>query len=129
MKKEDIDLAQYRLKKAQDTLQDAKVLFGLGRLTSAMNRTYYSIFYAARALNATKGFDSSKHSGVISFFNREFVKTGIVEKEYGAILTDSFKTRRKGDYEDYYEVKKEMLERFLKDAERFIERIGEIIPS
>lgn len=30
-----------------------------------------------RAANILKGFDSSKHSGVIAYFNREYLKSGI----------------------------------------------------
>ena len=44
------------------------------------NRSYYAIFHAIRSVNALDGFDSSKHSGVISHFNQEYVKTGMFEK-------------------------------------------------
>ncbi|HVJ49982.1 HEPN domain-containing protein [Desulfitobacterium sp.] len=37
---------------------------------SVINRYYYAAFHAVRALLALKELDSSKHSGVISYFNR-----------------------------------------------------------
>jgi uncharacterized protein (UPF0332 family) len=69
-------LARYRLSRAQECLEDAKLLFANGKYHSTANRAYYASFYAVRALLALKGLDASKHSGVISLFNREYVKSG-----------------------------------------------------
>ncbi|NJN63373.1 MAG: hypothetical protein HC795_19310 [Coleofasciculaceae cyanobacterium RL_1_1] len=40
------------------------------------------MFYALLGLLATKGLGTSKHSGVISLFDREFVRTGIFPRGY-----------------------------------------------
>jgi uncharacterized protein (UPF0332 family) len=53
--------------------------------SSAVNRAYYAIFYAANALLATQGLSRSKHSGVIAAFRQHFVKPGQIEDEYGLI--------------------------------------------
>ena len=50
------------------------------RYSSAVNRAYYAIFHALRAVTALDGFDSGKHSGVIAYFNRNYVKNGIFNK-------------------------------------------------
>ena len=75
------ELINYRKKRAKETLEDAKTMFGKTTLFSTVNRIYYSIFYEVTALLLTKGFSSSKHSGVRSIFNREFVKTGLIKKD------------------------------------------------
>ena len=97
-----IDLAKYRIQRAYETQEDAKLLLNRKSYNSATNRFYYAIFYAIRALLATKGLDSSKHSGVISLFHKEFVKTGIIAKEFAKIPNFGFEKRTDGDYEDYH---------------------------
>ena len=62
------------LVRASETLLEAKLLFETGHFNGSVNRLYYAAFYAARALLAIKGLDSSKHSGVISLFNGEFLQ-------------------------------------------------------
>ncbi len=77
MNEEFLALARFRVNRAKETLSETSLLLDAGHLNGAVNRLYYAAFYAARAILATKGLDSSKHSGVISLFNREFVKEGI----------------------------------------------------
>lgn len=48
-------------------------MYEAGRYKNALNRAYYSIFHAMRAVNALDGFDISKHSGVIAHFNQNYV--------------------------------------------------------
>lgn len=62
------DLAQYRIKRAWEMLEAAKENLKIGRYKTALNRSYYAVFHAMRAANILRGFDSSKHSGVIAFF-------------------------------------------------------------
>jgi len=58
MKKEFIDLARYRLKKAKDTLSDSKKYIERATLESTINRIYYSMFYAVNGLLITMGLSS-----------------------------------------------------------------------
>jgi uncharacterized protein (UPF0332 family) len=48
---------------------------------------------AVRALLALDEFDSKPHSGVISYFAENFVKTGKIEPEYSKMLTGAFRIR------------------------------------
>lgn len=123
----DIELVNFRIERAKDTLRDAKVMFEKASLFSTVNRIYYSIFYGVIALLLTKGLSSSKHSGVRSIFNREFVKKGLVGKEFGEFYNKMFEFRQKGDYGDFAEFEKERVASWLKKAEEFIFAIDEII--
>ena len=64
------ELAGYRMERAREMLDAAKDNLEIGQFKTSLNRSYYAIFHAMRAANILKGFDSSKHSGVIAFFNR-----------------------------------------------------------
>lgn len=69
-------LARHRLSRAHETLAEGEQLLAQSKLMGAVNRFYYAAFYGARALLATREADSSKHSGVISLFQKQFVKPG-----------------------------------------------------
>ena len=74
---------------------------GTTSLIGAINRFYYAAFHAARAVLATKQLDSAKHSGIISLFNREFVKTGVINKKASKTLSLMFTLRSEADYDDF----------------------------
>lgn len=42
------DLSRYRLKRAQEDLETAKLNYENGMYKAAVNRTYYAIFHAIR---------------------------------------------------------------------------------
>ena len=42
-------------------------------------------------------FDSRKHSGIISHFNKRYIKEGIFDREYSKILMGAEKIRSKSD--------------------------------
>lgn len=71
------ELAGYRMDRAKEMLSAAKDNLEIGQYKTSLNRSYYAIFHAMRAANILKGFDSSKHSGVIAYFNKEYLKKGV----------------------------------------------------
>ena len=79
MKPKEIEtLIKYRLEQAQAALDDAKYLIdGKRSPQSIINRSYYAMFYAALALLQSISKAPSKHSGVISHFDTEFVMKGV----------------------------------------------------
>lgn len=101
-------------------MQTAELLLRNADFRSSINRSYYSIFHAIRAVNALDGFDSSKHSGVISHFNQEYVKTGLFEKEVSKIIRNASELREQADYEDFYEASQEEAVDVFEQAARFI---------
>lgn len=127
MKKEYAELARYRLQKAKNTLADANLFFSKATSETIVNRIYYALFYSVNALLITEGKYSSKHSGVRSIFNRDFVKSGIVNIELGKFYSEMFDSRQEGDYRDFVEFRKNDIERYLKKAEEFISMIETII--
>ena len=78
MKPELEKLARHRLSRAKMAFSEGDHLFSAKAFMGAVNRFYYAAFYAARALLATRELDSSRHSGVISLFQAQFVKSGLI---------------------------------------------------
>lgn len=124
-------LSKYRFEKAEGNLSLAVNLAEDGQFAAALNRAYYAAFDAMRSVNALDSFDSSKHSGVIAYFNQHFVKTGAFSAETSAVIRRASLLREKSDYEDFYEPEAEeaeicirQLQGFLADTKAFLTEKG-----
>lgn len=95
------DLIKYRLEQARDTIDVVDLLIQNDKLSSAINRIYYGMFYSLLALAHKFNFETSKHQQLIGWFNKEFIRTGLIEKEFGRILRDAFENRTSGDYDSF----------------------------
>jgi len=116
----------YRLKQAEETLLDAeRMLQGNFSSRSITNRAYYSMFYAVLALflKTDVNIKTSKHVGIITLFDREFIQTKKCDKYYSIILHKMFNLRQKGDYKEFAEVTNEDASEHVKLAKEFLESI------
>lgn len=85
------DLVRYRLESAQERLESAKILLDAGKYKDSIGRSYYAIFTAVRAVLAKEKVDFSKHAGVISYFQKNYIKTGEFEKSIQIYCRTLFK--------------------------------------
>ena len=51
---------------------------------------------------AIDGQDFSKHSDVISYFQKEYIKTEEIEKKYSKYISQAFQIRNNVDYADFF---------------------------
>lgn len=123
------DLALYRYEMAVEKLDAAKLLKGKKFYKDSISRSYYAIFTAARSLLALKNKDSAKHSGIISLFNRYFVKTELIHKNYSKILAKAKIYRERGDYGDFITVSSKEVDEQIKNAEKFLKEIKKYIDN
>ena len=117
------ELAGYRMDRAKEMLVAARENLEIGQYKTSLNRSYYAIFHAMRAMNILKGFDSSKHSGVIAFFNKEYLKENILDRNLSIVIKNSAFLREKSDYDDFYSASKQEAEKQLEEAERFLDAV------
>lgn len=117
------ELAGYRMDRAKEMLVAARENLEIGQYKTSLNRSYYAIFHAMRAMNILKGFDSSKHSGVIAFFNKEYLKENILDRNLSIVIKHSAFSREKSDYDDFYIASKQEAEKQLEEAERFLDAV------
>ena len=120
-------LVQYRLEQARETLREGEILAREGLWHGVINRAYYAMFYATLALTVFRNETISKHSGVISFFDRDFVRSGIFPKEYSRMLHVAFDRRQSNDYGEFSELAQIDVEAALKDAEIFVETVSQYL--
>ena len=96
------DLYKYRLEKSKKDLEGARILFNNKLYAQSINRSYYAIFHCVRALLVFDKFDSKKHSGIIAYFNQNYVKTELLDKKLSEILMSAEKIRMDSDYDDLF---------------------------
>lgn len=117
------NVISYRRERARETLEEAKIVFQNKKLFATVNRIYYAIFYEVSALLLTRNISSSKHSGMRSLFNKEFIKTGIIPEKYGDFYNKMFEFRQRGDYEDFVEFNEKQVKNWLEMAEVFVNEV------
>jgi len=127
MTKAQNDYINYRLQRASDTLNDARLLAENERWNSSINRLYYSCFYAVSALLYFHSIEAKTHKGVRIKFMSEFIKTGLFDKEYGKLFSDLFDWRQEGDYSDFVSFDKDLTLPLIDKSEEFIALIRKFL--
>ncbi|MCC8080134.1 MAG: HEPN domain-containing protein [Oscillospiraceae bacterium] len=122
-------LSAYRMESAEEHLKASKLLLDAGLYKDSIGRSYYAMFAAARALLALDGKDFSKHSGVISYFQKEYIKTRKIDVKYSRYIVNAFQVRNHADYEDYYIVANDDAVEQYENAAEFCEAIKEFIKA
>ena len=118
-----LSLIRYRLQQADDSIKEATVLLKEGMsFRAVMNRLYYAMFYTVLALLQEKQIGTSKHAGAISLFDKEFIKSGIFDKNLSMTLHRAFELRQKGDYMEQAEVTKEDVDEIFPKALDFVSK-------
>ncbi|MBQ3518287.1 MAG: HEPN domain-containing protein [Clostridia bacterium] len=126
---EQIALCRYRLEKAAEFLADAEKTLELEMYDTAANRSYYAIFHAVRALFALDGKDFKKHSGVIAYFQMDYIKTGIFDKRMSDIIKSAFSLRTDSDYEDFFIISHEEVRKQVAEAAEFYKTVSEYLKT
>ncbi|MGO9120014.1 MAG: HEPN domain-containing protein [Desulfomonilaceae bacterium] len=129
MKDQEIgELIAARLAQAREALEDAKFLLDAQRSPqSIINRPYYAMFYAALALLQEIGKAPSKHVGVISLFDTEFVIKGIFSKELSRYFHQAFELRQESDYKVMIAYSPDKAQDICERASRFLETVGKYL--
>ena len=129
MRPSEIDLSKYRLERAKEDILTAQFNLEKGMYKASVNRSYYTIFHAIRAVNILDGFDASKHSSVIAHFNQYHVHTGDFARDIYKIIDSAYRIREKCDYSDFFIVSKEEAEKQYDAAIGFLEIIENFIKA
>ena len=120
-------LVSYRLEQAVETLREAGLLLDQSAWRGAQNRAYYAMFYAVHALLATRQLGSSKHSGVLALFDREFVKPGLLPTVLSRSLRLAFNRRQSWDYGEVEVLDPEEITGMVAEAKLFVQAIEEFL--
>lgn len=120
-------LSSYRLQEAEDSLKVAKHCLTEALYKDSINRSYYSAFYAIKAVLALGTVDFKRHKDVVAYFNQHFVATEVFPRELGRRLGMLKQLREKSDYDDFYIASKDQAEGQVETAELLVRSIKEYL--
>jgi uncharacterized protein len=115
------------LKKAQDSIKGARILFDDELYGFAASRAYYAMFYLVSAILLTKDMSFSKHQAVVASFGQLFVKTRIFAQKFHQYLVEAFEQRQIGDYEPLEEITKETAQKSIDHALEFLNAVKDYL--
>lgn len=118
---------RYRLDRAWDTLDDAKILASNKKWNSTINRLYYSAYYAVMALLLENGLKPTTHNGAKTIFTEHFIKNQRIDKKFGKLYSQLFTWRQKGDYDDLFDFDESKVMPYFEPIEELIELIENLI--
>ena len=128
--KRQLELALYRIQQAEESLDEARYLLaGNKSPRSVINRAYYSMFYSILALLIFEPYSSSKHSGVLSYFNSHFIKNGMIAKDIGRAVNKAFDIRQRGDYREQVSITSTQVTPYIDWADKLIDSVRDLLQS
>jgi uncharacterized protein (UPF0332 family) len=114
------DLIHLRLSQAKESLSEARLLVEKGMRLGAMDRIYFTMFYCACALLASKEFGPSRDGNVAAKFQREFIKTGLIPQEIGDRFKRATQLHNESDLGSKTPPDTQRLSDLLADADSFL---------
>ncbi|WP_072523599.1 HEPN domain-containing protein [Clostridium sp. Marseille-P3244] len=125
--KKDIELSKYRYSLAKQTYNNAKMCFDNGFYRDCINRSYYAVFYAIRAVLALESIDFKRHKDVVAYFNKEFVAQGKFPGEMGRRLARLKMKREESDYSDFFIASADEAQKQIQSVEYILPLIKEYL--
>ena len=122
-------LVCYRIEKARTTLNQVKNIVSTGYWDMIANRLYYAAYYAVSALLLQSGYSVQTHHGIIQMLGLHFIKTGMIDKEFGSLYGQLFSLRQTGDYGDTFGLTEKQVLPLLPQTEELIEAIASLIDN
>lgn len=123
------DLAEHRLRVAEEDLETAKNNLEDEHYRAANNRAYYSIYHSICAVFALDNISYKRHKDTIANFNKNYVKTEIFSRELGKRIGKAEEVRHNSDYDDFYVVTKTETVQQLETAEMLLNAVKEYVKN
>ena len=111
------------LRKAEETLLAAETLLLAGQAWKAVGQLYYACFYAITAMLLHEGKSFARHGDVLGEFNRSYVKSGKVDRQWGKFCERLFRDRAQADYLPTVQFDDEDISDRLRQSREFVEII------
>ncbi|SOD95948.1 HEPN domain-containing protein [Spirosoma fluviale] len=121
------DLINYRLERADMTLETARILIEGKDWFGAANRLYYAVYQAVSALMAQEDIRIKSHSGAKAMFELHFIKTGKVEPRWGKLYVRLSDARHESDYAAFSTFDQDDILPLLPQTQEFIDVIKRLI--
>ena len=121
------DLCKYRIEQARESLDAARMMLQNNIIKDAINRSYYAVFYALKAVLAIEGKDFKRHRDVVAYFNQMYVAAGKFPREFGRLIAKLQQLREKSDYDDFFVASVEKARQQTDSAEKVIAEVEQYL--
>lgn len=128
-KKQRIEVVRYWWSKSEESLASAQREFEASSYSFAVNRLYYSVFYAVSSALLERRLTFKKHTGVRATFHKEFIKTGLLDIKWGKLYDQLFEDRQEGDYLAMVSFDREYVETQLNRSIQFLNELRPLISA
>jgi uncharacterized protein (UPF0332 family) len=113
------DYIKYRLDRSAEIFLDARLLADNKRWRSCVNRLYYSSFHLVNALLSLDGINTKSHDGLKTKFLQIYIKTKVIDIEYGKLYSRLIDWRQESDYSVYVDFEENDVMPIIDKVERF----------
>lgn len=113
--------SQLALEKAADSLSDADFNLADGRVTAAVNRAYYGMYYCLCALFFSENTHTKTHKGAQQRFYDLFIRTERFPIVAAKWISDAYNLRQLGDYDFESTISDDTAIQLLQHAHQFYE--------
>jgi len=126
--KTQLETIYYWWGKAEASLFAAQRELEAGDRALAINRLYYTCFYAVSAVLLHQGLTFAKHSAVKAMFHRHLVNTGLVDRKWSGHYTGLFENRHEADYLPFVAFKAEYVQLQIEETKSFLAELAYLLP-
>lgn len=120
-------LVDYRMQRADETLQEAHLLADAEHYIAAVNRLYYACYYAVSAALTKNHIAAATRAGVKTMLGLHFIATGQLPRECGKTFSRLFEMRHSGDYDDFAYWDRDTVELFIPKATELVEAVRALV--
>jgi len=122
-------LINYRIDLAKETLRNAELFTNNNKLKSAIKNVYQGMFNMLLAVGLKHQFVTPQPHQLISWFNKNFVYTGKINPEFGAIIINLFKVRTRAENDGLIEFSKEKVDEMFNGIKKLVNSLEKNILS
>jgi uncharacterized protein (UPF0332 family)/predicted nucleotidyltransferase len=119
------ELVDRTLDMAEESLQASSSDLGQHLFRLAVDRAYYCMHHAAKAILADRGVRPPRsHRGLATIFGRDI---GLMSGEFGEMLSDAREHRTDSTYDPFPTVTHEIAENEVRNVERFLDAANALL--
>jgi uncharacterized protein (UPF0332 family) len=115
--------------RAKKSLAAARLLISARLFEDAVSRSYYTVMHAAKAALLVHDVIAESHAAVRRLFGSVLVQSGLIEKDWAAILGREQDKRAVADYAVGIAWDTEDATRLVEEAAAFVQRIQDYLRS
>ena len=120
-------IVRIKINSAKEMLEEAKLTIQGEELLKASIKIYEAIFISVSALALKNDYLTSSHTQLFSWFNENYIMTGIMKENFGKFYLEIFQMHQKINVNEFVDVDKTGLEEKHLIAVEFLNNIISIL--